>query len=150
MTFPDPQSGRVICYSYLWKEECDTGEVDGRKDRPCVIVGAVAKKGERYPTVAVMAITHTEPKDMSCAVEIPQAVKARMGLDHQRSWIVCSELNQFKWPGPDIRPIARNSNAYDYGFLPPKLLAQIQHKVELLSSRRKFGVVMRTDAGFAP
>lgn len=80
----------------------------------------------------------------------PPAVKARLGLDHERSWIICSEVNQFKWPGPDIRRIARNSDAYDYGFLPPKLFAQIQHKIELLASKRKLAVVMRTDAGFAP
>lgn len=31
--FPEPQVGLVISYSYLWSEEAEHGQIEGRKDR---------------------------------------------------------------------------------------------------------------------
>jgi hypothetical protein len=44
------------------------------------------------------------------------ATKQRLRLDAQRSWIITTELNQFIWPGPDLRPTP--SGEYLYGYLP--------------------------------
>jgi len=39
--FPEPQVGLVISYSYLWSEEAERGQIEGRKDRPCAIIVAL-------------------------------------------------------------------------------------------------------------
>ena len=31
---PEPEAGLVISYSYLWKQEEELGQTEGRKDRP--------------------------------------------------------------------------------------------------------------------
>jgi hypothetical protein len=59
--------------------------------------------------------------DARDAVEIPADTKARLGLDHERSWIVVNELNLFRWLGPDLRFITeRNPSSIIYGRLPPR------------------------------
>ncbi len=73
--------------------------------------------------VTVAAITHTEPENPDTAIEIPLKVKEHLSLDSERSWIVCSEVNRFIWPGPDLRRIPNHEDiSYSYGVLPPKLL----------------------------
>lgn len=72
----------------------------------------------------VLPITHSAPDEPASAVEIPAAVKRHLGLDHERSWIVVAEGNEFDWPGYDIRTIGRG-DCYDYGFLPPRFFRQV-------------------------
>jgi hypothetical protein len=55
--------------------------------------------------VVILPITHTAPIDPKDAIEIPQPVKTRLGLDSERSWIMITEANEFIWPGPDLRPL---------------------------------------------
>ncbi len=123
-----PQPGQVIRYAYLWWNEARLGREDGSKDRPCaVILTRINRSGE---TIAyVLPITHTPPLKDEHGIEIPRATKIRLGLDTERSWIITTELNQFAWPGPDIRPTA--SGEYVYGYLPEQLmqlvLAQVKH-----------------------
>ena len=62
-------------------------------------------------------------------MEIPRETKGRMGMDSARSWIVCGEANQSEWPGPDLRPVRRGTNKFDYGFLPPRLFAAVKEKI---------------------
>jgi hypothetical protein len=57
------------------------------------------------------------PSDYGNAVEIPTAVKERLGLDQDRSRIVTNEVNVFTWPGFDLRPID-TACGFTYGFLP--------------------------------
>lgn len=122
---PDPFPGLVINYSYLWRKEYLTGQEEGVKDRPCAIV--LSKKLEGNDTVVtVAAITHTEPKNPDMAVEMPLKVKEYLNLGSERSWIVCTEVNRFVWPGPDIRPITMHGEKkYSYGVLPPKLFSNV-------------------------
>ena len=64
--FPEPEAGLVISYSYLWKEEEERGQTEGRKDRPCAIVLAVDDpdpKADGRTQVAVAPITHSPPHD---------------------------------------------------------------------------------------
>ncbi len=112
--FPEPEVGLVISYSYLWKEEEEQGLVEGRKDRPCAIVltGEVpTAESNRRKQVAVAPITHSPPHDPSVAIEIPPRVKAHLGLDGERSWVILEEVNIFMWPGFDLRPIQEGRNA---------------------------------------
>jgi hypothetical protein len=101
--FPNPVPGLVIRYSYLWAEDHRRGREEGVKDRPCAII-LITAKTQDGPAVTVLPITHAPPSDPNLAVEIPAAVKRRLGLDDERSWVVLTEANRFIWPGPDLRP----------------------------------------------
>ena len=122
---PDPFPGLVISYSYLWRKDYLKGQEEGIKDRSCAIV--LSRKSEGSDTmVTVAAITHNEPINPDMAVEIPLKVKEYLNLDSERSWIICTEVNRFVWPGPDIRPIIRqNDKKYSFGVLPPKLFTKV-------------------------
>lgn len=136
---PEPEVGLVISYSYLWKDEGDRGQTEGRKDRPCAIILAVDHPNPQAvgrKQVAVAPITHTPPHDRAIAVEIPPRIKEHLGLDSGRSWVILSELNLFIWPGFDLRPIRRDESRVDYGLLPPKFFEQLIAKFKELRSQR--------------
>ncbi len=146
MPLPDPQPGLVICYSYLWRHEDRAGEMEGRKNRPCAIISAVTDRKDGSKIVTVVPVTHTEPADQDGAIEIPAKTKERLGLDEKRSWIVCSEINQFIWPGPDLKPVsARKKDQFEYGFLPPGLFRIVKNKVIYLARGRKLKVITRSE-----
>ena len=125
MIFPPPQPGLVISHAYLWHHEHRAGREEGRKDRPCVIVLAV-ETPEGGPTmVRVVPVTHSPPDDPSIALELPPAVKRHLGLDSGRSWVILDEVNEYAWPGFDMRPISRDRHRFAHGLLPPRLFDQI-------------------------
>ena len=78
-----------------------------------------------------------------CGVEIPQATKRRLGLDADRSWIITTELNQFTWPGPDIRPTA--SGEYIYGYLPEQLMRLVLEQVKKHAGHKRLKNIPRTE-----
>lgn len=123
--FPEPFSGLVISYSYLWRKDYLAGYQEGVKDRPCaIILSRKIKAGDTVVTVA--PITHSKPQNEDMAVEIPLKVKEHLNLDSESSWIICTEVNRFVWPGPDLRPISGQVDAtYGYGILPPGLFAKV-------------------------
>jgi len=127
---PEPEPGLVIRYAYLWRSESERGQDEGAKDRPCAIVLATKRDGGKT-TVIVAPITHSQPRDAEAAVEIPAATKARLRLDHQRSWVITNEVNVFTWPGPDLRPVERNDPArgFAYWHLPRGLTKAILESV---------------------
>jgi mRNA-degrading endonuclease toxin of MazEF toxin-antitoxin module len=117
--FPDPQPGLVIRYAYLWRSEAARGREEGAKDRPCAVVLTTRRDGDRL-IVVIAPVTHTRPDESRAAIELPAAVKKRLRLDDERSWIVTNEVNVFTWPGPDLRPIDPRDRAlgFAYGYLP--------------------------------
>lgn len=119
MTSDIPEIGHVIKYSYLWWNEHRKGIKEGLKVRPCGVV-MNRKVGEEQVVLYVLPITHTPPGKSEHGIEIPAATKKRLGLDEERSWIITTEYNKFKWPGYDIRKIP--SGRYSYGILPEKLM----------------------------
>lgn len=142
MTFPEPHPGLVISYAYLWAEEHERGQEEGVKDRPCaVIVATQSIQGKTVTTV--LPITHTPPSDPTEALEIPPPVKAMLGLDDGRSWIVVSETNDFLWPGPDLRPVAPGRPVY--GVLPPRFFRQLRAQLLETQAKRKLARVTRTE-----
>jgi hypothetical protein len=143
--FPDPVPGLVIRYSYLWASEHARGQEEGVKDRPCaVILDTEDDAGERV--VTVLPITHSIPADPELAIEIPAAVKRRLGLDDDRSWVVLTEANRFIWPGPDLRPLTSvDPTSVTYGPLPYALFEQIRLKFLTALKARRASAVRRTE-----
>lgn len=125
MPLPDPEPGLVISYAYLWRHEERQGQREGREARPCVVVLAIEdRKGEKI--VTVVPVTHRKPDTSSPALELPAKIKAHLHLDTDRSWILLDEVNQFTWPGFDLRPVPGNPTRYAFGFMPPRLFEAIR------------------------
>ena len=71
------------------------------------------------------------------------AISASM---EERSWVVLSESNLFDWPGPDLRRIGdRNDSSVAYGFLPPRLFAELQRRFLALEAAGLSRRVSRTE-----
>ena len=128
MSLPEPEPGLVIRYSYLWLREHREGHEEGNKDRPCAIILALhTEDGEAH--VVAVPVTHSPPENLAAALELPAAVKQHLGLDTERSWVVLSESNLFRWPGPDLRRIGdRDNSSIAYGFLPPRFFTELRRR----------------------
>lgn len=129
MPLPRPEPGLVISYGYLWRYEHRKGQEEGRKTRPCVIVLATENKADGTTRVTVAPVTHTQPDASDRGIELPQSVKRALKLDDARSWVVLDEVNQFTWPGFDLRPVQGSKTRFAYGFIPPKLFDQIVKRI---------------------
>jgi hypothetical protein len=132
MALPEPQRGLVISYAYLWHHEHRAGQDEGIKHRPCVIVLAIEKRAESTTLVRVVPVTHSPPNEPLAGLELPAAVKRHLGLDAERSWIILDEVNEFTWPGFDLRPIPPSRDRFDYGFLPPRLFDDLMAKLRTI------------------
>jgi len=140
MSLPKPEPGLVISYAYVWRYEERAGQ-EGRKDRPCVIILAVEQADDRT-LVNLAPVTHRPPAS-DAAVELPPRVKAHLGLDDQPAWIVTDELNQFVWPGFDLRLVKGAKNGFAYGFLPPKLFEKVRQSVLSAAQQHRTHIVNR-------
>jgi hypothetical protein len=107
-----------------------------------VVVLAKLVEGE-FTRLIVAPVTHSEPP-AGGGVEIPPAVKRHLGLDDERSWTITTEVNQFIWPGPDIRP-AKGSDAPLYGAIPAKLFDQIKQQISQNAQARQAVITKRTE-----
>jgi len=136
-----PTQRQVIRYSYLWLREAKGGHEQGRKDRPCAIV-LVAPDEQNRDQVLVAPITHSPPAGVGNAIELPAAVKAQLGLDSRRSWIVTTELNRFRWPGPDLQ---RLDDDAVYGELPMPLFRQLVQSMKVNIRAGRLRTVTRTE-----
>ena len=114
-----PRNGEVIHYSYLWRDEKRRGLEEGRKPRPSAVILSKKDTVSDVCRVLVLPITHTQPVDLGIAIEISDQEKRLIGLDNESQWIVCNEVNQFIWPGFDVRP--RVGESHIYGMLPRNL-----------------------------
>lgn len=145
MSLPKPEPGLVIRYSYLWLSEHREGRDEGGKDRPCAII-LTLPSGEDGQQVLVVPVTHSPPETATGAIELPLAVKRHLGLDSARSWIVYSESNLFRWPGPDLRrAVGRDDGSVAYGFLPPKFFAELRRRFLALESTVRASRVPRSE-----
>ena len=54
------------------------------------------------------------------------------------SWIVLDEVNEFVWPGVDLRPISRaKPGVWTFGMLPTELFDEIQSKLRAILDQRR-------------
>lgn len=94
--------------------------------------------------VYVLPVTHTPPSDPSLAIEIPLRVKRHLRLDDERSWIVLDEINDFLWPGYDLRPVPGSRPArMAYGVLPPRFFDKVRTAFLALARARAVKRVQR-------
>jgi hypothetical protein len=135
MAFPDPQPGLVISYAYLWHREHRAGQEEGVKDRPYVIVLSTERVADGAILVRVVPVTHRPPDVFTTAVQLPPAVKRHLGLDASPSWVVLDEINEFIWPGFDLRAVPGSRERFAYGFLPPRLFEQLMTKLRTVWSK---------------
>ena len=99
-----------------------------------------------HPRVTVLPITRAPPAEPTAAVEIPSPTKRRLGLDDDRSWIVLSEANEFRWPGPDLRPLpGGDASTVVYGMLPPDLFRIVRQRVAARVRAGRMSRVRRTE-----
>ena len=132
-----PIPGMVVRYSFLWSSEARAGETEGRKDRPCVVITAVLREADGRFRVRVLPITHS-PTEAARSVAIPQRVKRHLGLDTEASWIVLDEVNEFVWPGVDLRPVSRSKpGVWTFGVLPTELFDEIRDKLRAVINQRR-------------
>ena len=137
MNLPKPLPGLVIHYRYLWANDAAKGAEDGDKERPAVIVMAVAAPGTNAARVYVLPITHAAPAHGTQAIEIPPPVCRSAGLDAARSWVVISEFNDFVWPGFDLGIVpGRTPRTVAYGFLTQGFFARLRNRWLALDAAR--------------
>lgn len=145
MSWPAPQPGMVIRYSYLWQREAREGREEGLKDRPCAIVMVLLREGDA-PIVRVLPITHSAPVDASDALEIPLPTKIRLGLDCERAWVVLTEANDFIWPEPDMRPaVGGDPSTIVHGMAPPGFIGVLRERMIEKWRVSRPNVVRRTE-----
>lgn len=124
-----PKPGFVIRYLYDWSMPGEPAPGTVEKERPAVIILAVTK-GPNRTLVRVAPVTHRAPDRPEHAVELPLRTKARLGLDGERSWVILDHMNEFVWPGPDVRPVPGHEPAtIYYGPLPPALFDHIKRRL---------------------
>ena len=136
---PTPSRGLVVHLAYLWAREQRAAAIEGRKDRPCVIV-EVEGPPDGSAVVGVCPITHSPIGSLLEGVELPRTVKRHLGLDEAQSWIIATELNRFTWPGFDLRRTPDGREVY--GELPERLLTVV---VRLLKRHAREGALSQVD-----
>ena len=135
-----PEVGLVIRHIYLWRDEQKRGQIEGRKARPCLIIPTrLNEHGEIE--VYICPVTHTQPENSNQSIEISLATKQRLKLDNQRSWIIISEVNLFKWKGPDVRKT--EAGEFAYGYLPHRLIRVAINQVIHNARKHSLDIVER-------
>jgi mRNA-degrading endonuclease toxin of MazEF toxin-antitoxin module len=142
---PPPRPGEVIRYAYLWTHEADAGAEEGRKDRPCAVVLALAR-AEGVVEVVVAPITSGAPAREADGVEVPPETRRRLGLQDAPCWVVLTEVNRFAWPGPDLRPVETAAGpAWSHGLLPARLFERIRDAIVARARAHTLRAVPRSE-----
>lgn len=53
------------------------------------------------------------------------------------------EVNQFDWPGFDVRPLPGGEARFSYGFIPPKLYQELKATLLAANKLRKMKAIPR-------
>lgn len=126
MKSADVEIGHVLRYDFLWKDEEKQGRDHG-KDRPCAVVIIIRDEAAGGRRIMVCPITHTPPDD-EYAVELPNDVRAYLGLDEAPCWVRTNQFNEFFWPEAAIPyGLTRTPDgSFCYGKLPYALRETIR------------------------
>lgn len=117
--------GLVIRYDF------DFGP-DGRgrpmlKERPAAIVVATGQGDD--DRVILAPITHTKPSDGQPNIPMPDAVKKRLGLDDEPSWIKLDELNDTSVENLAYDMSKTKAGKWEYGALPTPMWDRMQRTI---------------------
>ena len=136
--------GSVVRYAYLWSKEYRSGQVEGLKDRPTLVLSLSIRVENGRTRLLVVPVTHAPPKSRDDAIELPAAIKRHLGLDNEPSWIVTTESNTFTWPGPDVRPIPdKPPGTFIYGEVPDGFLRTVTES--FIRNKTRIAIVPRDE-----
>jgi hypothetical protein len=141
VALPEPKPGLIIRYDYLWVEEAVAGRDQG-KDRPACLV-ATSDSPSRPRFVVILPITHSPPAGDTIGIQIPPRVRQAVGLDDEPCWVIVSEHNVDEWPNAGLQPVRGRPGVFSYGFVPPRLFAEIKRKFLDLTRRNRSTRVRR-------
>lgn len=139
MSLPEPRPGLVIRYDYLWTQEAAAGRDHGKERPACLVAATDSSVSPRF--VVLLPITHSPPGKDTVAIEIPAKVREALGLDDAPSWVILSEHNVDEWPNAGVTPLPGRPGIFSYGFIPPRLFAEVKAKfLELADKEASAGV----------
>ena len=141
MTLPDPRPGLVIRYDYLWTKEAAAARDQGRERPACLVAAMDSTSSPRF--VVILPITHSRPDKDTVGVEIPPRVREALGLDDAPCWIIVSEHNVDEWPNGGLAPLPGRPGVFSYGFIPPRLFADVKNKFFELYEKGRSGGIRR-------
>ena len=141
MALPEPKPGLIIRYDYLWVEEAVAGRDQG-KDRPACLI-ATSDSSSRPRFVVILPITHSPPAGDTIGIQIPPRVRQAVGLDGEPCWVIVSEHNVDEWPNAGLQPVPGRPEVFSYGFVPPRLFAEIKRRFLELARRNRSTRVWR-------
>jgi hypothetical protein len=126
VALPEPKPGLVIRYDYLWLRKAALGRTQSKERPACLVAASDPDSDPRF--VIILPITHAQPRGNNQGIEIPPKVRKALGLDDARCWVVVSEYNIDEWPNAGLAPLPGSSGAFAYGFIPPRLFAEVKAK----------------------
>lgn len=143
MPLPELTVGLIVRYEYLWERRARHSDT-AVKDHPACVVMNYRVEDRPEDFVIYLPISHTPPRDEEEGIELPDAVKARAGLDRGRQWVLISECNIDTW-AQDVRQIPGQQGRFHYGHLPPGFFGKIRDAFVRRYAAKKVGVVRRSD-----
>jgi mRNA-degrading endonuclease toxin of MazEF toxin-antitoxin module len=139
-----PKVGQIVFHHFLWAHEQASGQIEGAKARPCIVIAVEASAGSRGPRVTLLPVTSQPPRSAATTIEIPDALKTRVGLDPTLpGWVVIDDANVFTWPGFDLVPLPDGS--FIRGMITSGFFQQIATAVLAAHSRRRLHLSERDD-----
>lgn len=88
-----PKFADVVYANYRFQ----SGDI---KERPCLVVDVIEAVGEIV--LYLLPITSTEHSTAD-AIEIPEALRQRLGMQAEPCWLLTTEFNAIVWPSEHIR-----------------------------------------------
>ncbi len=141
MALPEPKPGLVVRYDYLWSREQAAGRREGKTRPACLVAATDSTTLPRF--VVLLPITHSSPSGGTLGIEIPPRVRRALGLDDARSWVIVSEYNVDTWPNAGLTPVPDRRGVFFYGFVPPRLFADVKTTFLELARRKQSAGVRR-------
>jgi len=132
---PDLTVGLVVRYEYLWHRSSRAADT-ADKDHPACVVATYRQQGRPEDFVIYLPISHAQPHGDEEGIELPDDVKAKIGLDSARQWVMLSECNVDAWPF-DLRQLPGRPGQFHYGHFPPGMFKLVRDAfVERYQSKR--------------
>jgi hypothetical protein len=142
MKKPDPQIGQIVRFDYLWRREAHSGLKDGLKIRPCAVIVARRRLDTGDFEVLLAPITHSPPSQPSEGYALPEQARPITGLDHQKSWLITSELNEVRWTDAGFTPA--RPEQWLVGQLPRRLAIKVNFDVLAAIKAGQMAIIRRS------